>query len=136
MDEKEFMAGLSKLGLNLSEADARAEFDAMDSNDGGIVLFDEFCVWFTKHVSPEREIVDSTSQFIDERRGMKKKKKKKKKKVTAENRDAMPDYSSADFDELESQIMAIVKDPAELAKLWDVIDFNDNQLVSLAEIDK
>merc|ERR1711865_500380 len=51
-------------------------------------------------------------------------------------KDAMPDYSSKDFDELEKKIMAIAKDPAELAKLWDDMDFNDNQLVSLAEIDK
>ena len=28
----------------------------MDANDGGVVLFDEFCVWYTKKINPEREI--------------------------------------------------------------------------------
>ena len=32
----------------------------MDSNDGGIVLFDEFCVWYTKKHEPSREIQVST----------------------------------------------------------------------------
>merc|ERR1712166_1076093 len=135
MDEEEFIKGLGMLGMNLSEKDAKADFDEMDSNDGGIVLFDEFCIWFTKKVSPEREIVDSTSQFAGEIRGRVKGKGKKKKKKKGP-KDAMPDYSSKDFDELAKKIMAIAKDPAELAKLWDLMDFNDNQIVSLAEIDK
>merc|ERR1712166_29079 len=134
MDEKEFMQGIDDLGMSLSDDEAKASFDEMDSNDGGIVLFDEFCIWYTKLVAPEREIVDSTSQFVDEVRGGKKKKKKKKKNKGP--KDAMPDYSSEDFDELEAKIIAIAKDPVELAKLWDVMDFNDNQIVSLAEIDK
>merc|ERR1719181_1254484 len=110
MDEKEFIAGLGMLGMNLPDDEAKAAFDDMDSNDGGIVLFDEFCVWYTKQVSPEREIVDSTSEFAGEVRGGKEKKKKKKKKKKSKGpRDDMPDFSNDDFDELESQIMAIVK---------------------------
>jgi len=80
VDEKEFIEGLDRLGMNLGKKAAKAEFDAMDSNDGGIVLFDEFCQWYTTKVSPGREIVDSTSLFVDEVRGKKKKGKKKKKK--------------------------------------------------------
>lgn len=64
MDEEEFIAGLGKLGMNLPDDEAKAAFDEMDSNDGGIVLFDEFCIWYTKQVDPGREIVDSTSQFV------------------------------------------------------------------------
>ena len=67
MDEAEFLKGLGMLGLNLPEDEAKAAFDDMDSNDGGIVLFDEFCIWFTKQVDPGREIVDSTSQFVESR---------------------------------------------------------------------
>jgi hypothetical protein len=66
MDETEFINGLDKLGMNLDDKDAKQAFDDMDSNDGGIVLFDEFCIWYTKQVTPEREIVDSTSQFLEE----------------------------------------------------------------------
>merc|ERR1711988_1483177 len=77
MDEKEFIAGLGKLGMNLPDDEAKAEFDEMDSNDGGIVLFDEFCVWYTKQVTPEREIVDSTTQFVSRKKRKGKRKKKK-----------------------------------------------------------
>jgi len=69
IDEHEFIRGLGMLGMHVSDTDAKQAFDDMDSNDGGIVLFDEFCVWFTKQVSPEREIVDSTVQFASEVRG-------------------------------------------------------------------
>jgi Ca2+-binding EF-hand superfamily protein len=49
---EEFKAGSSKIGLRLSEKDAAAAFDAMDSNDGGKVLFDEFCVYVAKTSIP------------------------------------------------------------------------------------
>ena len=40
------------------------------------------------------------------------------------------------FDALEEEFIGIAKDPKQLEKLWDLMDFNDNQIVSLAEIDK
>jgi hypothetical protein len=64
MDEAEFIAGLKSLGLRLNEADAKAEFAAMDSNNGGVVQFDEFCIWYTKKVMPEREIIDCEARFV------------------------------------------------------------------------
>merc|ERR1711998_435334 len=79
IDEKEFIAGLDKLGFDLKGESAKDAFDEMDSNDGGIVLFDEFCVWYTKQVTPEREIADCTSKFVDSKKSGKKKKKKRKK---------------------------------------------------------
>lgn len=45
LDFNEFQAGLKKVGLKLPNAQARDEFDGMDTNDGGLVLFDEFCTW-------------------------------------------------------------------------------------------
>ena len=56
--------GAKKLGLKLSRKQAAAEFAEMDANDGGVVLFDEFCVWYTKKINPEREIATSTNQFV------------------------------------------------------------------------
>merc|ERR1719382_2346182 len=40
------------------------------------------------------------------------------------------------FDELETKIKATMKDHKELTKLWHVCDYNGNNIVSLAEIDK
>ena len=42
---EEFVAGAERLGHKLSRKRAAAEFDAMDSNGGGYVLFNEFCAW-------------------------------------------------------------------------------------------
>lgn len=71
LDFKEFKAGAKKLKLKLSNKQAKKEFNEMDANSGGVVLFDEFCVWYTKKVNPDREIADCTSKFV---------KKKKKQK--------------------------------------------------------
>ena len=43
IDESEMTAGLKKLGFDLTEKEADKLFDAIDGNDGGKVLFDEFC---------------------------------------------------------------------------------------------
>ena len=40
------------------------------------------------------------------------------------------------FDALEEEFIGGAKDPKWVEELWDVMDFNDNQIVSLAEIDK
>lgn len=73
LDFNEFRKGAKKLKLKMKKSKAKKEFKAMDANGGGVVLFDEFCVWYTKKVTPEREIADCTSQFV---------KKRKFKKVT------------------------------------------------------
>ena len=48
----EFKKGCTKLGLNVSAAEAEAAFDSMDSNSGGKVLFDEFCAWVAQTACP------------------------------------------------------------------------------------
>merc|ERR1712146_364852 len=63
LDFKEFEDGIDELNLTLTTGEAEAEFKKMDLNGGGIILFDEFCVWYTGKVSPGREIVDSTAEF-------------------------------------------------------------------------
>jgi len=42
----------------------------------------------------------------------------------------------SDFDDLEAKIKAIMQDNRKLRKLWHSLDFNGNNIVSLAEIDK
>ena len=57
----------------------------MDANGGGVVLFDEFCVWYTKKINPEREIATCTSQFVD-KRSRKKRKKSLSKVATSKDK--------------------------------------------------
>eukprot|EP00730_Choanoeca_flexa_P015893 TRINITY_DN7403_c0_g1_i6.p1 TRINITY_DN7403_c0_g1~~TRINITY_DN7403_c0_g1_i6.p1 ORF type:complete len:423 (+),score=111.57 TRINITY_DN7403_c0_g1_i6:26-1270(+) len=52
IDEAEFKAGLSKLNLKLSAEDASKAFHAIDSNDGGQILFIEFCKWAVSQKVP------------------------------------------------------------------------------------
>ena len=42
---REFIAGCSTLGLDLTAEEAEREFKVCDSDDSGLVLFDEFCKW-------------------------------------------------------------------------------------------
>ena len=43
----EFKNNLSVLGMSLSDEDSEKEFKLIDKNNGGIVLFIEFCDWYT-----------------------------------------------------------------------------------------
>ena len=46
IDRAEFKAALGKIAAwGVTVVDADAEFDSIDANGGGIVLFDEFCTW-------------------------------------------------------------------------------------------
>merc|ERR1712125_34450 len=54
MNLQEFQSGLARLGLdNLSPQDAQAEFNKIDNNHGGFVLFVEFCAYVRKRVNPD-----------------------------------------------------------------------------------
>ena len=68
LDFNEFRKGAKKLKLKMKKSKAKKEFNEMDANGGGLVLFDEFCVWYTKKVTPEREIADCSSQFVKKRK--------------------------------------------------------------------
>ena len=48
LNVEEFTAGCALLGLKLSAAEAREEFEFCDKDGGGMVLFEEFCVWVAK----------------------------------------------------------------------------------------
>jgi Ca2+-binding EF-hand superfamily protein len=53
IDQREFQAGLSKLGLHMSADEASKEFAKIDTNHGGQVLFVEFCKYVRERVSPD-----------------------------------------------------------------------------------
>jgi len=52
MDLKEFTWCLSMCGCKMSENKAAVEFRKVDTNDGGEILFDEFCRYFTQKQCP------------------------------------------------------------------------------------
>eukprot|EP00041_Stephanoeca_diplocostata_P019031 m.403761 g.403761 ORF g.403761 m.403761 type:complete len:439 (+) comp21194_c0_seq16:117-1433(+) len=49
----------------------------------------------------------------------------------------VPDsFKSEEYDRVQDEIMAMIKDKAQMQKLWESLDVNDNGGLSLAEIDK
>lgn len=53
IDFDEFKAGLEHVGLDaMEEEEAKTEFEGMDKNDGGQILFDEFCAWLAEKKCP------------------------------------------------------------------------------------
>jgi len=133
IDCSEFQTGMAALGLKMSQDEAKKEFDSIDGNHGGQVLFVEFCAWVRKRVNPDAnpnfdpDIVagEDCNQYMRKSRG---------DLVTHEH--FISKKCFADFDALEAQIKDIVADNTKLLALWTRLDFDGNHIVSLAEIDK
>jgi len=53
LDLKEFTWCLSMCGSNMTENKAQVEFKKVDTNNGGEILFDEFCNYFTQKQCPQ-----------------------------------------------------------------------------------
>lgn len=131
IDFAEFQQGLGFVGMRLSASETKREFESLDDNDGGVVLFDEFCAWVAAKKCPvDGEVVDSfvmsTEVAHQEKGGA----------AGSGPRDADPDITNRMFDQLESQIVTTMNDKHKLKSLWRQLDFNGNGIVSLAEIDK
>ncbi len=124
---------MSYVGMSLSAAEAEAEFKSIDKNGGGIVLFDEFCMWYAEKQNPgykHETAPKSASRPASGKPGS------AKPKAAAAARDDHPDIDVHEFDKLEAEIQAMANDPAQTEALWANLDFNGNGAVSLAEIDK
>ena len=53
LDLGEFIRGAAILDLDLSEDEARAVFDEIDENGGGVILFNEFCAYVCRMKAEE-----------------------------------------------------------------------------------
>jgi Ca2+-binding EF-hand superfamily protein len=133
MDVNEFIKGAGELGLKLSESEARDEFAKMDTNGGGQVLFVEFCAYVRKRVNPDDDPNFDADIVSGEKCG-KVLRKSGGSKVTVSHFANKKCFK--DFDDLEKIIKDTIANKRKLHQLWSWIDYNGNNIVSLAEIDK
>jgi Ca2+-binding EF-hand superfamily protein len=177
MDVNDFIRGMSQIGLNLSDSDARQEFAKIDENGGGQVLFVEFCAYIRRRVNPDHDpnfdadiVSGEHCGKVLRHHGSKKRGHHHNKHHQHATRDlqfggggsqfggggsATRDLqfddeqsnsitashfvnkkSFKDFDDLEKIIKETISDRMKILKLWKRLDFNGNNIVSLAEIDK
>lgn len=133
IDVQEFQQGLAKCGLTLSAKEAEAEFRTIDQDHGGMVLFVEFCAWVRKKVSPESNSAFDADIMSGEKAGDTVRKKHGDK---ATHSHFVSKKGLQDFDMMEQKIKDACKDNEALKKMWKKLDFNGNDVVSLAEIGK
>lgn len=133
IDANEFSRGMSQLGLNLSPNEAQAEFSKIDTNGGGQVLFVEFCAYVRKRVNPDDNPAFDADIMSGEHCTSSLRKHHGHK---ATHTHVLTQKCMRDFDQLEASIKKIMRDKKKLLELWKRIDFNGNNIVSLAEIDK
>jgi len=127
---QEFQEGMIKLGCQMDQQQLAKEFRDLDANNNG-ADFLEFCHWVRHRVTPEHNnAFDSDKQNAS--------KMTAKQPAEATSGVVMRKKNFADFDALEKKIKALVSEQSGKGaqKLWKCLDFNGNNLVSDAEIDK
>lgn len=136
IDVREFVSGCSKLGVNFSPSEAEEEFAKMDGNHGGQVLFVEFCAWIRKRVNPDSNPNFDADIYSGNHCGKLPKNMRKQGGNKATHSHFVKTKCFKEFDDLEAKIQDIMRNRKKLLDLWRRIDFNGNNIVSLAEIDK
>merc|ERR1712216_280118 len=164
MNFQEFYSGMPKLYLNLSQDEAFKEFRKIDKNGGGQVLFVEFCAYIRMRVTPEShpyldaDIYSGTHCGQNIRQhpqhhhsqsrelnfaAMSQEKPshqtlRKNLGHSATHTHMLSPKSLNQFQKVEDSFRTMCKDPqhTKLRELWHKVDFNGNNILSLAEIDK
>jgi len=133
IDLGEFSAGLSQLGLQLSPAEAQVEFQKIDRNHGGQVLFVEFCAYVRNRITPDHNKAFDADIVSGEHCG-------RVMRKHHGNRGTHTHFITkkclSAFEDLEKKFKSAINDNAKLRNMWHTMDFNGNNIVSLAEIDK
>jgi len=134
IDQKEFTKGVGKLGLQLEAAEAEEAFKQIDTNHGGEILFVEFCAYIRKRVNPD----DNPAFDADIVSGEKANQTLRKKHPTITQGHFVQKKTMNQFEAVENEMKGIItaNDQQKLRKMWNALDFNGNNVVSLAEIDK
>jgi len=136
----EFRHGLSHLGMP-EQSDAHTIFTQLDTNHGGVVLFDEFCKWVAATQCPvDASVYDASTlspsasrtpaefaHFVQPQKNL--------QSGTGGGRKAQEAHLSA-LDEAEVKVHEMIRDKKKLQSFWRSMDMNANGIVSLAEIDR
>lgn len=144
LTQAEFAAGAAKVGVTLSAEQANDAFADIDENGGGYVLFNEFCKYIGQICDPmskndatyvdfEAATQTKIPPFVRSKRVPGAKARNPYGAGKSQNAASSVDNK---FKAVETEFEAIHKDGDKLAAMWKEIDFNGNDKVSLAEIDK
>ena len=139
ISQGEFAAACASSALmnNPAPEEIAQMFDDMDTNDGNQILFDEFCVYAANKFVNAADLdaaFEGTPAVGKPPRPLGKRQKKKGRSGRTE--DDVADIHTKKFDEAEAAVLAKINDKAYLDETWAKLDFNGNNKVSLAEIDK
>jgi len=148
IDKKELSQGLADLRLN---ADKRASglWEKLAGDKLGKVDLDRFCDWYIGEMMPDKEISESTAQFVaaggserisSSRPRRKKKSRKGSKKgrkgsSTANEVDADPlldDIDRLTKEATEEAVLELIQDVEKMHAVWDEIAHSDGSVVSPA----
>jgi Ca2+-binding EF-hand superfamily protein len=136
----ELKTALKKMGLTLTDAEAAEVFEDMDGNEGGKVLFDEFCKYVSNAVCDSKAL---GLTFADEPPAV-----KPPRKISSSSRKKAPVNQTGKkkrrkersvrekFEAFEKDVKAMLDDKKKMHLIWTTLDFNGNGMVSLAEVDK
>lgn len=125
----EFKRGLKKMNISVTEADAA--FRKIDTNHGGYILFDEFCIWAIAHENPE---LAPLKAFV--RKQATKGNQGTGRALPLSPKGKAPEIHTKRFDALEIEMASLVKDKSKVDSLWQAADPNGNGICSFAEIDR
>eukprot|EP00441_Pelagodinium_beii_P040088 CAMPEP_0197628086 /NCGR_PEP_ID=MMETSP1338-20131121/6512_1 /TAXON_ID=43686 ORGANISM="Pelagodinium beii, Strain RCC1491" /NCGR_SAMPLE_ID=MMETSP1338 /ASSEMBLY_ACC=CAM_ASM_000754 /LENGTH=403 /DNA_ID=CAMNT_0043198987 /DNA_START=85 /DNA_END=1296 /DNA_ORIENTATION=+ len=133
----EFRQGMVALNIP-DQTNAHAVFKELDRNNGGVVLFDEFCTWVAKVYCPvDSSVYDATTMSPNAKTSAQFKHLVQPQGQTQKQKtSARKDAHSEALRDVEAKIHAMVKDKKKLQSFWRSMDVNGNGLLSLAEIDK
>lgn len=135
IDLQEFQQGCTELELQLTPAEAQKEFESIDTNSGGQILFVEFCAYIRKRVNPDCNPAFDADIISGEKAGS----QLRKKFGNHATRDqVVTRKTNSQFDSVADKLKEAINEPShyKLRKMWNTVDFNGNGKVSLAEIDK
>jgi len=133
ISQAEFIAGMNALGLTMTHDDAAQEFNRIDADHHGAVLFVEFCCYVRGRINPDHDPHFDKDMVSGETSGTTVRKEHGDKATSSH---CVVKKNLGQFDALEKKIKDTCKDDAKIKKLWKSLDFNGNNVVSLAEIDK
>ena len=121
----EFIAGCGVVGERLSGSEAEAEFALIDSNHGGYVLFDEFCTWCaSRQVLEDDDDDDATADAAQAA-------------APAPEPEPEPEPVRPVSPKSKRHIARLeMPGRSERDELFRRMDYNGNNTLSLAEIDK